>query len=161
MTLKDAILKVKVLDRTELDERLMRSTVKLENDLTVTIPNSLIHFDKKVTIPEYIANWIKAAKEEGYNIRGAIEEAPKGKIEDWLELKNVDIFADAWVNGYELEKKYSVRIKNTNQYLAIIKSENVFLFDNKLRSKATQQELEQAGFGWVFDNPGMEVKEEK
>lgn len=29
MTLKDAILKVKVLDRTELDERLMRSTVKL------------------------------------------------------------------------------------------------------------------------------------
>ena len=29
MTLKDAILKVKILDRTELDERLTRSTVKL------------------------------------------------------------------------------------------------------------------------------------
>ena len=43
MTLKDAILKVKVLDRTELDERLMRSTVKLENDLTV----SSIRIDKK------------------------------------------------------------------------------------------------------------------
>ena len=41
--LKDAILRVKILDRTELDERLMRSTVKLENDLTVTVPNSLIH----------------------------------------------------------------------------------------------------------------------
>ena len=45
--LKDAILKVKILD-----ERPRRSTVKLENDLTVSIPNCLLHFGKKVVIPE-------------------------------------------------------------------------------------------------------------
>lgn len=46
----------------------------------------------KVTIPWFIANWIALAKKEGYNIRGAIEQAPRGDIEDWLELENVDIF---------------------------------------------------------------------
>ena len=40
--LKDAILEVKVLDK-----RLTRSTVELENDLTVSIPNCLLHFKKK------------------------------------------------------------------------------------------------------------------
>lgn len=71
MTLKDAILKVKVLDRTELDERLMRSTVKLENDLTVAIPNSLIHFEKKVAIPQIIADWIEYFKNCGGTLYGS------------------------------------------------------------------------------------------
>lgn len=79
--LKDAILKVKVLDK-----RLTRSTVELENDLTVSIPNCLLHFRKKAVIPEYMGKWLESAKREGYNIRGAIEQAPKGRIEDWLEL---------------------------------------------------------------------------
>ena len=35
--------------------------------------------------------------------------APNGRVKDWLELKNVNIFAEAWVNGYEIqEKKYVV-----------------------------------------------------
>lgn len=54
--LKDALLKVKVLDGTELDKRLMRSTIKFENDLTVTLPNSLIHFEEKVVIPKFVAD---------------------------------------------------------------------------------------------------------
>ena len=62
--LKDAILKVKVLD-----ERVRRSTVKLENDLTVSIPNCLLHFKKKAVIPEYMGKWLESAKREGYNIR--------------------------------------------------------------------------------------------
>ena len=70
--LKDAILKVKVLDRTELDERLTRSMVKLENDLTVTIPNSLIHFEKEVIIPQLIADWLEYFKICGGTLYGSI-----------------------------------------------------------------------------------------
>lgn len=167
--LKDALLKVKILDGTELDKRLTRTTVKFENDLTVTLPNSLIHFEEKVVIPEYMGKWLESAKREGYNIRGAIEQAPKGKIEDWLELENVDIFAEAWVNGYEVkkEKKYVVKNKGVipgSAYLkhqikddywyfgALTKSEN-------LTSEHTEEEINEAGFSWVFDCPGMEVKE--
>lgn len=57
-----------------------------------SIPNCLLHFKKKAVIPEYMGKWLESAKREGYNIRGAIEQAPKGRIEDWLELENVDIF---------------------------------------------------------------------
>ena len=51
--LKDALLKVKILDGTELDKRLTRTTVKFENDLTVTLPNSLIHLVEITVIPEF------------------------------------------------------------------------------------------------------------
>lgn len=64
---------------------------------------------QKVTIPQFVADWIEEARETTYNIRGAIEMAPNGRVKDWLELKNVNIFAEAWVNGYEIqEKKYVV-----------------------------------------------------
>lgn len=68
---------------------------------------------QKVMIPRFIADWIVQAKEDGYNIAGAINEAPRGEVDDWLELENVDIFAEAWINGYtiEKEKKYLVKIK--------------------------------------------------
>lgn len=74
---------------------------------------------ERVTIPWFIADWIVQAKEEGYNIAGAIHEAPKGEVDDWLELENVDIFADAWVNGYhiEKEKRYTVKMRATKQPL--------------------------------------------
>jgi ORF19 len=167
--LKDALLKVKILDGTELDKRLTRTTVKFENGLTVTLPNSLIHFEEKVAIPEYMGKWLESARREGYNIRGAIEQAPKGKIEDWLELKNVDIFAEAWVNGYtvEKEKRYLVKIKGLISNYSILKyqpldnswfmgSEQEYEF---FEFKHTKEKLEEAGFGWVFDCPGIEVEE--
>lgn len=167
--LKDALLKVKVLDGTELDKRLTRSTIKFENDLTVTLPNSLIHFEEKVVIPEYMGKWLESAKREGYNIRGAIEQAPKGKIEDWLELENVDIFAEAWVNGYEVEKekRYLVKIigiKDYDSYLNYRKEEKVWTIESKMevdaiRTGHTLKELEEAGFSWVFDCEGIEIEE--
>ena len=169
--LKDALLKVKVFDGTELDKRLTRSTVKFENDLTVTLPNSLIHFEEKVLIPEYMGKWLESAKREGYNIRGAIEQAPKGKIEDWLELENVNIFAEAWVNGYEVkkEKKYVVKNKGVVPGSAYLKHQvkddywyfGIFTNSENITSEHTEEEINEAGFSWVFDCPGMEVEEVK
>ena len=54
--LKDALLKVKILDGIKLDKRLTRTTVKFENDLTVTLPNSLIHLVEITVIPEFVAD---------------------------------------------------------------------------------------------------------
>lgn len=58
----------------------------------------------KVQIPQFVADWIEEARETTYNIRGAIEMAPNGRVKDWLELKNVNIFAEAWVNGYDIQE---------------------------------------------------------
>jgi hypothetical protein len=124
---------------------------------------------QKVTIPRFIADWIVQAKEDGYNIAGAINEAPKGEVDDWLELENVDIFAEAWVNGYtiEKEKRYFVKMKELETGFNLLnrhKTENYWIFSSKDESVTyqvchTRKELEEDGWGWVFDCPGVEVKE--
>ena len=118
---------------------------------------------KKVTIPQFVADWIEEARETTYNIRGAIEMAPNGRVKDWLELKNVNIFAEAWVNGYEVEEEnqYVVTLKN-RQPLVKSQSGSILYFSQDITAgnyKVTRKELEEAGFGWVFDCEGIEVEE--
>lgn len=126
---------------------------------------------QKVMIPRFIADWIVQAKEDGYNIAGAINEAPRGAVDDWLELENVDIFAEAWINGYtiEKEKRYTVKIKAIlGRYLERYYLNNEVLTPQFKRTQPTgrdelptftRKELEQAGFGWVFDCLGIEIEE--
>lgn len=123
---------------------------------------------EKVIIPKFVADWIEEARKTTYNIRGAIEMAPNGRAKDWLELKNVNIFAEAWVNGYavEKEKRYLVKLKGIFkgcEYLNF-KFGRVWTFSNEeeneeYRTCHTKKELEDAGFGWVFDCSGVEVQE--
>lgn len=124
---------------------------------------------QEVMIPQFIADWIVQAKEDGYNIAGAINEAPRGAVDDWLELENVDIFAEAWINGYtvEKEKRYTVKMKGTDKEFTMFKLDKVrgswYLGNDTeysyTKTTHTRKELEEAGFGWVFDCPGMEVEE--
>lgn len=124
---------------------------------------------QKVMIPRFIADWIVQAKEDGYNIAGAINEAPRGTIDDWLELENVDIFAEAWVNGYtvEKEKRYIVKVKGISVVNGCLKCDvdkSKWFFSgpeesDRYRAKHTVKELDKAGFGWVFDCTGIEIEE--
>lgn len=165
--LKDALLKVKILDGTELDKRLTRTTVKFENDLTVTLPNSLIHLVEITVIPEFVADWIfKAQLVDRRSLRSALEIATirlyaknSDEVIDWLkDTSNQDIFARAWSNGYEVEKepKYTVKCKATKQYLS--NDEIGPHFDPSFRSNFTKSDLEKLGLGWVLDCEGMEVE---
>lgn len=170
MALKDAILKVKVLDRTELDERLMRSMVKLENDITVTLPNNLIHFEKEVVIPQFIADWIfKAQLVERLGLRSAIKNGiinlyfkESKEVIEWLSNdENQETFARAWLDGYtiEKEKRYRVKLKTLNDYLNETETGIHFYNDYTNNKTFTRKELEDAGFGWVFDCEGIEIEE--
>lgn len=124
---------------------------------------------QKVMIPRFIADWIVQAKEDGYNIAGAINEAPRGAVDDWLELENVDIFAEAWINGYtiEKEKRYTVKMKGLDKEFTMFKLDKIrgsWYFGNDTeysytKTTHTRKELEEAGFDWVFDCPGVLVEE--
>lgn len=76
--------------------------------------------------------------------------------------KNRKRLIKAILDGYEVnkEKRYLVKLKAVDQYLVSIKDENFLGFlQSRLRSKFTRKELEQAGFDWVFDCPGIEIEE--
>ena len=127
-------------------------------------------FFPKPVIPWYIADYLEKVKCEGdLTVVGAVNEAPEGRVGDWLILEKVNIFAKAWVNGYKVEgePRYTVRIKGVDGYATHL-NENLdnhewfFASDDDIkgyRTKHTRKELEANGFGWVFDCQGVEVKE--
>ncbi|WP_206600286.1 DUF1642 domain-containing protein [Streptococcus salivarius] len=127
-------------------------------------------FFPKPVVPGFIAEWIEEAKnKQGYNVVGAVNNAPSGDVEKWLILENVEIFTKAWVYGYEVEKepRYVVRIKGVDGYATHL-NENLdnhewFFASNEridgFRVRHTRKELEDADFGWVFFCEGVEVKE--
>ena len=121
-------------------------------------------------IPYYMADYIEKVKKQGdYTVVRAVNEAPDGRVRDWLFLERVNTFAQAWINWYivEGEPRYTVRIKGlkaSQSYLNCNASHsNWFLSDEEefeaIHTQHTRKELEDADFGWVFDCPGVEVKE--
>jgi phenylacetate-coenzyme A ligase PaaK-like adenylate-forming protein len=129
-------------------------------------------FFHKPVIPYYIADYLEKVKSEGdLTVVGAVNEAPEGRVGDWLTLERVNVFATAWVNGYtvEDEPRYTVEIKGIDDeysFLNYSTSLNAWSFNDDegtkyIRVTHTRKELENANFGWVFDCPGMEVKEVK
>ena len=127
-------------------------------------------FFPKPVIPYYIADYLEKVKSEGdLTVVGAVNEAPEGRVADWLFLERVNIFARAWVNGYIVkgEPRYTVRIKGIYGYSKYLNRDTktqkwLFASETELerfRAHHTRKELEDADFGWVFDCPGVEVKE--
>lgn len=127
-------------------------------------------FFPKPVIPWYIADYLEKVKSEGdLTVVGAVNEAPEGRVGDWLILEKVNIFAKAWVNGYKVEgePRYTVRIKGIDGYSKYLNrdtSTQKWLFASKtelerFRAHHTRKELESNGFGWVFSCEGVEVKE--
>lgn len=127
---------------------------------------------QKTIVPQFVADWIETCKENNIiSLSGAFEYA-KEEVDTWLsDWKNQEIFASAWLDGYEVEKekRYYVRFKFIEEaysYLTLIKHLNTWTLtniklDKKFRTEHTKKQLEDAGFGWVFDCEGIELEEVK
>ena len=126
---------------------------------------------EKVTLPRPVANWISCVRGRNKTLHFALENAPE-EVNLWFcedEKNRQNIFADAWVNGYhiEKEKRYLVKIKRVEEgynYLNRRISLDSWFFSGEsepldFRTKHTRKQLEIGGFGDVFNNPMFEVKE--
>lgn len=153
------------MDRQEAVQKLARA-----GRLSIAHAEDLYDsFFPKPVIPWYIADYLEKVKSEGdLTVVGAVNEAPDGRVADWLFLERVNTFAQAWVNGYivEGEPRYTVEVKGLldgNRYLNQEEDGEFFFADPEetggYRTKHTRKKLEEAGFEWVFDCPGVEVKE--
>lgn len=136
---------------------------------------------QKVTVPQFVGDWIEYCKKHNFTLFGCLDpvngfesladETFEGDIRKCIRWcrKESNNFARAWLDGYEIEKekRYLVKMKDleTNfNFLNRHKRENYWLFSSNDESITyevhhTRKELEEAGFGWVFDCPGMEVEE--
>ncbi|KXT90577.1 DUF1642 domain-containing protein [Streptococcus mitis] len=115
-----------------------------------------------VKIPQCVADWIEECKKKGDLSLGGAIQLPCPEIYEWLmDWENQELFAQAWIFGYEVEeeKQYAVKIKASGQYLAKTKLKEISFMYNGACSHFTRKQLEEAGFGWVFDCLGIEIEE--
>ena len=122
---------------------------------------------QKTVVPQFVADWIETCKENNIiSLSGAFEYA-KEEVDTWLsDWKNQEIFASAWIFGYEIdkEKRYEVILCNGQSLKTVYRQGEDRLDFEKVYGdleRFTRKQLEDAGFGWVFDCEGMEVKEVK
>ena len=123
-----------------------------------------------VKVPQFVADWITHSKNIGRSLFGAMSIFEENfEIKKWMQwAENQETFARAWLDGYEVEKEKRYRISmpkarnymNHAQFLCE-KDGKIFWCGewHPFRTKFTRKQLEGAGFGWVFDCPGIEIEE--
>lgn len=182
LKLKDVIARIKNIDLDSQELWLNEILNKLGSDygsLKYRAGYEQGKFDcamerDKVTVPQFVADWIKYCKRTGVNLQRALNMEDLdfynyANQEDDLKLKkffetenNQDLFARAWLDGYTIEKerRYTVKMRTTNQPLFYNSLEKKLFFSlGELATQFTFKQLEEAGFGEVFNSPLFEVEE--
>jgi len=128
---------------------------------------------QKTVVPQFVADYIKYAIENDWDFQDlfkCIEDEEDEELLRWVyHERNQETLAAAWINGYtvEKEKRYLVKIKGicgNHETLNREKHSKKWLFSDReentlYKTHHTRKELEEAGFGWVFDCPGIEMEE--
>ena len=133
---------------------------------------------EKVKVPPFVAVWYEENKDYfEFNVWDWIAFRDEAKKLENREFNN-------WVNdsrenpiqtlvnmhqfGYEVEeeRRYRISMPKTRNYMnnaqfLCEKDGKIFWCGEwyPFRTKFTRKELEEAGFGWVFDCPGIEIEE--
>ena len=118
-------------------------------------------------VPQYIADFIAEQKKYGLTLSYSIDASMSDGVAEWY-WDNPELFARAWLDGYtvEKEKRYLVKMKNVSPececlYWGMLSKTWLFKVEDiygEFRKHHTRKELEEAGFGWVFDCEGVEIE---
>ncbi|MQQ66934.1 DUF1642 domain-containing protein [Streptococcus mitis] len=117
-----------------------------------------------VKVPQCVHKYIQEAKEYNWDLQDlmkSIDDEDSKDLQRWFYHEcNQETLARAWLDGYEVEeeKRYFVKVKATKHYISKDGIGKIF-FSLAYKESFTKKELEEAGFGWVFDCPGIEIEE--
>ena len=136
---------------------------------------------QKPVVPQFVADWIKYCKNTLLSLTRALmvneidfynyaNQEDHSRLITFLESEiNQRIFARAWLDGYtvEKEKRYLVKMKGVTDQTRTLKRNidmETWYFGNPnnyedVNAHHTRKELEEAGFGEVFNSKMFEVKE--
>ena len=104
----------------------------------------------------------------GYYLKNNDGIELKDLSEGFRELENRKRLIKAILDGYEVEKEKRYRIsmpkaRNYKNHAQILCEQDGKMFWcgewYRFKTKFTRKELEEAGFGWVFDCSGIEIEE--
>ena len=124
---------------------------------------------EKVKIPQFVADWIEERRDMGWKLAQMLLQADLNEQYGRWVVDNQDLFARAWLDGYEVEKekRYIIKLKGVPdgaKFLKYAKVTQEWYFGMRrhysdIEVSHTRKELEEAGFGWVFDCEGIEIEE--
>lgn len=122
-------------------------------------------------VPQGIANYIEYTKTNEWDLLEAMDNVAyeeDKELRKWFN-NNSENFAIAWIFGYEVEKekRYRVKMKGVNDSYSVLthyedRDRWVMgtITNNYISCKLhTKKQLEEAGFGEVFNSPLFEVEE--
>ncbi len=126
---------------------------------------------EKPVIPKFVAEWLKEYQYTNTLLKvlnaAEDERVVPSVVNDWI-LDNQRDFAVAWFDGYEIEKErlYKVEFPTGQRlyknHLSGSSTEQIvikFAHHADKDGHFTNKELEEAGYGWVFDCKGVKVEE--
>ena len=140
---------------------------QLDEPQKIELPKMEIVKSQKPIVPQFVADFITEQKKQVYTLSESIDANMSDSVAEWY-WDNSELFARAWLDGYEVEKekRYFVRVKGAyfNNCLVFEKRNKTWFFSSiyetdHQRAYHTKKELEDAGFSWVFDCEGIEVEE--
>jgi len=121
---------------------------------------------QKPAVPQFVADFIAEQKKLGHTLSYSIDSCMFDRVGEWY-WDNSELFALAWIDGYTVEARYFVKMKDLETGFNLLnrhKTENYWIFSSKDESVTyqvchTRKELEEDGWGWVFDCPGIDIEE--
>ena len=165
--------KQELIERIEVLKNLFGNKSEyVEIDTVIRIISELDE-PQKVQVPQFVADYIDFKKTYDFHVYGAmrvIKDHYDKRVQEWFYEGNIETFARAWLDGYEVEKekRYLVKAKGVhlNSCLVFEKKNKKWFFSSiyetdHQRGYHTRKELEEADFGWIFDCPGIEIEEVK
>ena len=123
----------------------------------------LLDETQELEIPMFVADFITEQKKLGHTLSYSIDACMSDIVAEWY-WDNSELFVRAWLDGYtvEEEKQYEVILCNGQSLKTVYRQGEDRLDFEKVYGdleRFTRKQLEEDGFSWVFDCPGMEVRE--
>jgi len=159
---------------------LIKNSYNFDTVATDSIISDLKRLDEpeKVKVPQFIAEFITEQKKLGHTLSYSIDASMSDRVAEWY-WDNSELFARAWLDGYEVEeeKKYKITLLNRNDGDLYLVNQNANLADkyghfspvvllftkstnfSEKCYKLTKKDVVANGFGWIFFCPGIEIEE--
>ena len=104
------------MNKQEAIEEIKKQSTQAYDDFAI-MRDTAIHIinqidePQKPVVPEFVAEWVEGCKSAGWHLQKALYRLDDDeKVGDWaydenddLIFEKVDVFARAWLDGYEVE----------------------------------------------------------